>query len=104
MSHIDPVLMTNPDELNFFMKDFCRIQFFLPDRQMSHLLPDGKMPCPWHGISSSCVIKNAILIPNGPRNVYDTDNRAVRTVQLASFQEINLCRSIRPYIPRACQG
>jgi len=42
----DPVLMINPGPIDFLVRSFCRLRFFLPDKQMSHHLLDGIMPCP----------------------------------------------------------
>ena len=73
----DPILLANPEPIDFLLRPFCRLKFFLPDRQMCHQLPDGKMPCPWHGSASSCVIKNAVFNPNGPRLIHDEDGTRI---------------------------
>ncbi len=73
----DPILLANPEPIDFLLRPFCRLKFFLPDRQMCHQLPDGKMPCPWHGSASSCVIRNAVFNPNCPRLIHDEDGTRI---------------------------
>ena len=73
----DPVLKANPEAVDFLLRPFCRLKFFSPDRQMAHHLNDGKMPCPWHGTASTCVIRNTIFNPNGPRMIYDGDGSRI---------------------------
>lgn len=62
-----------PKPEDYLATHFCRLKFFIPHKQVPHLLPNGRVPCPWHGYDNSCVKYNTIFNPSGPRKVVDAD-------------------------------
>jgi hypothetical protein len=45
----------------------------MPDKYMPHLLPNGEMPCKWHGLNNSNVTTHSIFASQGSRVVYRKD-------------------------------
>jgi hypothetical protein len=58
---------------DFLLPKFGRLRFFAPDKVMPHSLPNGRMPCNWHGFDHDCVVKNSFFNPIGPRPFFDSD-------------------------------
>ena len=46
---------------------------FLPDRVTPQYLPNGKLPCKWHGYDHDCVRRDSFFNPQGPRACIDDD-------------------------------
>jgi hypothetical protein len=59
MSHID-----------FLLPYFCRILVHIPDKALAHHLPNGRMPCKWHGWDNNCCTNARVFSQHGPRTVF----------------------------------
>ena len=46
---------------------------FLPDWVTPQYLPNGKLPCKWHGYDHDCVRRDSFFNPQGPRACIDDD-------------------------------
>jgi hypothetical protein len=51
---------------------FCRLSVHMPDKTMPHRLPNGKVPCKWHGWDNACV-KGCCIYAQYPRTIYHLD-------------------------------
>ena len=58
---------------DFLLPKFGRLRFFAPDKVMPHSLPNGRMPCKWHGFDHDCVVKSSFFNPIGPRPFFDSN-------------------------------
>lgn len=74
----DPNKANGPVSLkDYLLPRFARVKVFLPDRMMGQHLPQGRMPCKWHGWDNDCVIRDAIYNPQGPRVCHDVDSSVI---------------------------
>jgi hypothetical protein len=81
--HDWPVAFTLQRPVTFtdvLLPKFGRLCFFAPDKAMPHSLPNGGMPCKWHGFDHDCVLKNGFFNPNGPCPFFDSDGEACHVI------------------------
>jgi hypothetical protein len=48
--------------VDYLLPVFGRVRVFLPDRTTSHHLPNGKLPCKFHGFQNDCVVKDHVCL------------------------------------------
>jgi hypothetical protein len=81
--HDWPVAFTLQRPVTFtdvLLPKFGRLCFVAPGKAMPHSLPNGGMPCKWHGFDHDCVLKNGFFNPNGPCPFFDSDGKACHVI------------------------
>ena len=72
---------------------------FLPDRVTPQYLPNGKLPCKWHGYNHDCVRRDSFFNPQGPCACIDDDQGITYiysvAVQLARFGKIKILKKVK---------
>jgi hypothetical protein len=61
---------SNISHIDFLLPYFCRISVHMPDKALAHHLPNGRMPCKWHGWDKDCCTNARVFSQHGPRTVF----------------------------------